>query len=121
MERRAFAKKPTVVALAGALVAGFIRLIERTSSTVYDPLNFHVEVGAHQPFILAMWHGQFMMLADLNTPDFKVAAIVSRHGDGDFTAAILKRFGIELIRGAGAGTQLRTRPSGRAASEKGRS
>ena len=109
MERRILAKKPTVVALAGAVVAGFIRLIKRTSSTVYEPFNFHVEVGAHQPFILAMWHGQFMMLADLNTPDFKVAAIVSRHGDGDFTAAILKRFGIELIRGAGAGRRKKDR------------
>jgi lysophospholipid acyltransferase (LPLAT)-like uncharacterized protein len=50
-----------------------------------------------------------MMLADLNTPDFKVSAIVSRHGDGDFTAAILKRFGIELIRGAGAGRRKKDR------------
>jgi hypothetical protein len=56
------------VAVTSALVAGFIRLVKRTSSTTYGPLDFHVEVGAHQPFILAMWHGQFMMLADLNTP-----------------------------------------------------
>ena len=50
-----------------------------------------------------------MMLADLNTPDFKVSAIVSRHGDGDLTAATLKRFGIGLIRGAGAGRRKKDR------------
>ena len=50
-----------------------------------------------------------MMLADLNTPDFKVSAIVSRHGDGDLTAATLERFGIGLIRGAGAGRRKKDR------------
>ena len=50
-----------------------------------------------------------MMLATLNTPDFKVSAIVSRHGDGDLTAATLKRFGIGLIRGAGAGRRKKNR------------
>jgi 3-deoxy-D-manno-octulosonic-acid transferase len=109
MKLRAFAKKPIFVAVTSALVAGLIRLVKRTSSTVYEPLDLHAEVGAHQPFILAMWHGQFMMLAALNTPDFNVSAIVSRHGDGDLTAATLKRFGIGLIRGAGAGQRKKDR------------
>jgi lysophospholipid acyltransferase (LPLAT)-like uncharacterized protein len=109
MQLRAFTKKPIFVAGTSALVAGFIRLVKGTSSTTYEPPNFHAEVGAHQPFILAMWHGQFMMLADLNTPDFKVSAIVSRHGDGDLTAATLSRFGIGLIRGAGAGRRKKDR------------
>ena len=109
MKLRAFAKKPIFVPVTSALVAGFIRLVKRTSSTTYEPLDFHGEVGAHQPFILAMWHGQFMMLADLNIPAFQVCAIVSRHGDGDLTAATLKRFGIGLIRGAGAGRRKKDR------------
>ncbi len=103
------AKKPIFVAGTSALVAGLIRLVKRTSSTTYEPLDFRAEVAAHQPFILAMWHGQFMMLAALNIPDFKVSAIVSRHGDGDLTAATLKRFGIGLIRGAGAGRRKKDR------------
>ena len=109
MKLRAFAKKPIFVAVTSALVAGLIRLVKRTSSTTYEPFDFHAEVAAHQPFILAMWHGQFMMLTDLNTPDFKVSAIVSRHGDGDLTAATLRRFGIGLIRGAGAGRRKKDR------------
>jgi lysophospholipid acyltransferase (LPLAT)-like uncharacterized protein len=109
MEFRAFAKKPVFVGAAGALVATLIRLVKRTSSAVYEPPNFHAKVGANQPFILAMWHGQFMMLADLNTPDFKVSAIVSRHGDGDLTAATLEHFGVRPIRGAGAGGRKKDR------------
>jgi len=109
MKYRAFAEKPSLITITSALIAGLIRLVRRTSSTTYEPFDFHVEVGAHQPFILAMWHGQFMMLADLNIPAFQVCAIVSRHGDGDLTAATLKRFGIGLIRGAGAGRRKKDR------------
>ena len=58
---------------------------------------------------MAMWHGQFMMLADLNTREFKVAAMVSRHGDGDLVAGVLSKFGISAIRGAGAGPCKRDR------------
>ena len=70
MKFRAFAEKPSLITITSALIAGLIRVVRRTSSTTYEPFDFRAEVGAHQPFILAMWHGQFMMLADLNTPAF---------------------------------------------------
>ncbi len=109
MKLRTTLREQGFVTVTSALIAGIIRLVKRTSLVAYEPLDFHAEVGAHQPFILAMWHGQFMMLPTLNRPDFKVAAIVSRHGDGDLTAATLTRFGIGLIRGAGAGKRKKDR------------
>jgi 3-deoxy-D-manno-octulosonic-acid transferase len=104
MKFRAFAKMPTVVALAGAGVAGFMRLVKGTSSAACFPRNFHSEIAADQPFILAMWHGQFMMLAGLNQPGFKVSPIVLRHSDGELVAAPLEHYDIDLIRGGGAGS-----------------
>lgn len=109
MKFQVFAKKPMVVALVGAMVGSFVRLVRGTSSVVFFPGDFHSEIAAYQPFILAMWHGQFMMLAALNKPGWKVAAIVSRHADGELIAATLKRFNIDLIRGAGAGRRKRDR------------
>jgi 3-deoxy-D-manno-octulosonic-acid transferase len=85
------------------VLAGLIRAIKATSKTVYEPCTFFDELRANVPFILAMWHGQFMMLADLNTREFDVAAMVSRHGDAEVIARVLKHFGISAIRGAGAG------------------
>lgn len=58
---------------------------------------------------MTMWHGQFLMLGDLNTREFNVAAMVSRHGDGDLVTGVLKKFGISAIRGAGAGERKRDR------------
>src|SRR5262249_696624 len=51
----------------------------------------------------AMWHGQFMMLAVINTREYPVSAMVARHGDGEIIARVLKSFDIQAIRGAGAG------------------
>lgn len=95
--------------MTGHLVTGLIRTVKKTSHTVYEPPNFFNELRAQVPFILAMWHGQFMMLADLNTREFGVSAVVARHGDAEVVARVLGHFGISAIRGAGAGNRKRDR------------
>jgi lysophospholipid acyltransferase (LPLAT)-like uncharacterized protein len=83
-------------------VAGLIRTVRSTSSTVYEPPEFFDHLRSQVPFIMAMWHGQFMMLPDLNTREYPVEAMVARHGDAELVAKVLSRFGISAIRGAGA-------------------
>lgn len=96
-------------AAAGRFVAGLIRTVRRTSSTVYEPDDFFDRLRSQVPFIMAMWHGQFMMLPDLNTREYRVEAMVARHGDAELVASVLSRFGISAIRGAGAGDRRRDR------------
>ena len=57
-----------------------------------------------------MWHGQFGLLP-LIKPDrpADVACMVARHGDAEMIGATLERFGMSLIRGAGAGVRRRDR------------
>jgi len=96
--------------LAGRAVASLIRLVERTSRTVYEPDDLLARLGAEHPVIVAVWHGQFMMTAGfLPSPDTKVAAMVARHGDAEFIGAAMAHFGVELIRGAGAGGRRKDR------------
>jgi 3-deoxy-D-manno-octulosonic-acid transferase len=83
--------------------------VKATSRTVHEPPNLIDNLRAQVPFILAMWHGQFMMLADLNTREFGVSAIVARHGDAEVMARVLEHFGISAIRGAGAGARKKNR------------
>jgi lysophospholipid acyltransferase (LPLAT)-like uncharacterized protein len=94
---------------AGRIVTGLIYTVKKTSHAVYEPPTFFDDLRSQVPFIMAMWHGQFMMLADLNTREFDVAAMVARHGDGEIVAHFLKQFGISAIRGAGAGHRKRNR------------
>jgi 3-deoxy-D-manno-octulosonic-acid transferase len=95
--------------MTGHLVAGLIRTVRLTSSTVYDPPDFFDRLRSQVPFIMAMWHGQFMMLPDLNTREYTVEAMVARHGDADLVAHVLSQFGISAIRGAGAAGRRRDR------------
>ncbi len=95
--------------MTSRFVAGLIRTVRRTSKTTYEPHNFFDHLRSQVPFIMAMWHGQFMMLPDLNTREYKVEAMVARHGDADLVASVLGQFEIDTIRGAGAGDRKRNR------------
>ena len=98
-----------LTSLAAHSLSGLVKAVKATSHAVHEPPDLIDRLRAQAPFIMAMWHGQFMMLADLNTREFKVAAMVSRHGDGDLVAGVLNKFGISAIRGAGAGARKRDR------------
>jgi 3-deoxy-D-manno-octulosonic-acid transferase len=96
--------------LAGRGLAGLIGLVERTSSAVRDPPDLLERLEACHPAIVAVWHGQFMMTSGFRpAPYVKVAAMVARHGDAEFIGAAMSHFGVELIRGAGAGARRKDR------------
>lgn len=88
---------------AGNLVAGFISLVHRTSTP--PPMwGAHVDVfNQLHPFILAMWHGQFMLLPALPRDDIPTRVMLALHRDAELMGLALKKHDLELIRGAGAG------------------
>jgi 3-deoxy-D-manno-octulosonic-acid transferase len=98
-----------LTAVTSRFIAGLVRTVRRTSKTVYEPHNYFDHLRSQVPFIMAMWHGQFMMLPDLNTREYRVEAMVARHGDAELVARVLAQFGISSIRGAGAGHRRKDR------------
>ncbi len=91
---------------AGHAVAGLIRLVNGTSRAVYEPPDALARLKSEHPLIVAVWHGQFMLTHGFKpAPDVKVAAMVARHGDAEVIGTAMGDFGIELIRGAGAGVR----------------
>jgi len=96
--------------LAGRAVAGLISLVRRTSKTIYEPADALTRLKADHPLIVAVWHGQFMMTSGFRPdPSVKVAAMVARHGDAEVVGTAMEQFGVELIRGAGAGGRRKDR------------
>ena len=109
MLKRLSASKPAV-ALGAALAASYIRLIYATSTIKREPADTVAKLFEEHPQILAMWHGQFVLLPKLKPErPAEVKAMVSRHGDAELIGAVLKKFGMDLIRGAGAGKRRRNR------------
>lgn len=101
---------PALIALGGAVASAYIRLVYATSRITTEPRDIEATLFSQHPQIIALWHGQFLMMPKLkpNRPA-DVACMVARHGDGELIGAVLKRFGMWLIRGAGAGTRRRNR------------
>jgi 3-deoxy-D-manno-octulosonic-acid transferase len=101
---------PLVVGIGSALAAAYIRLVYKTSEVRRDPADTDAKLFSQHPQIFAMWHGQFGMLPKIKPErPADVAAMVARHGDAELIGAVLKRFGMWLIRGAGAGPRRRDR------------
>ncbi len=101
--------KSSLNKLAGRAVAGLIDTVIRTSRIVYEPSNALDKLESGHPLIFAVWHGQFQMSVGLRPPGCKVSAMVARHGDAELIGEAMSRFGVDLIRGAGAGGRRKDR------------
>lgn len=96
----------------GLLLAGYLRLVRATSRVTTDPADLYEKAGPEMPVIVAMWHGQHFMVPFARRPQDPAAALVSRHGDGEFNALALQRLGIRAIRGSGARERARMHEKG---------
>lgn len=75
--------------------------MRRTNGFVQEPEGFVARIAPELPAIVAMWHGQHFMVHYAWPSDARVAALISRHEDGEINATILRRLGVEPIRGSG--------------------
>lgn len=101
--------KTKLTRFAGRSLARLIRHVGRTSDIVYDPPDLMQKLTGAHPAIVASWHGQFMMLVMLKPREVPVSAMVARHGDAELIGEAMRMFGVELIRGAGAGDRKKDR------------
>lgn len=97
---KTIARSSAVQETLGFLMACYLRLVARTNRLVLDPPDIRERVEL--PVIGAMWHGQHFMITFAQEPGDKVAALVSRSGDGEMNAIALRHLGIEAIRGSGS-------------------
>lgn len=98
----AFLKSRIVQETLGGALALYLKLVRRTNRFVVEPADIFERVRPELPLIVAMWHGQHVMIP-FSRPDWMPASsLVSRHGDGGFNAIALRHLGIGAIRGSGA-------------------
>jgi len=101
--------------LAAPVFSTFVKFVLATSSRVSDPPDYVARARELHPSIIALWHGQFFLLPGIYPREIPGRAMVSRHDDAEALARVLRRFGLELIRGAGAGSRRRDRGGAEAA------
>jgi lysophospholipid acyltransferase (LPLAT)-like uncharacterized protein len=87
----------------GLLLAAYIGLVRRTNRFTFAPPDLDEAIAGQTPLIVAMWHGQHFMISFAWPRSIaRMAALISRHGDGGVNAVALRRLGVTPIRGSGA-------------------
>jgi len=89
-------RRPLQVAAAPVLT-NYIKFVISTSTVVSDPPNWLARVQALHPSIIALWHGQFLLLPGIYPPVIPGRAMISRHDDAEALARVLRYFGLGLI------------------------
>src|SRR5271166_459332 len=87
----------------GKLAAGHIRTVHTTSNIIREPADTDSYLEKLNPMIVAMWHGQFLLLPLIKPKTVPVHNMVAKHTDGEMIGRTLLHFDMGLIRGAGAG------------------
>lgn len=86
----------------GFLLASYLRLVERTSRFTTVPADLDAYIEGKTPLIVAMWHGQHLMLPFARPHTIgPTAALISRHEDAGAQALALEHLGITAVRGSG--------------------
>ena len=85
--------------LLGSLAGRYIRFVERTSTLVPGSDDGDAVMAANHPAIIAMWHGEFMLVAPLAPKGFDIANMVALHGDAELIGRALETFDMALVRG----------------------
>lgn len=85
----------------GALIAAYLRLVHRTCRLTVVPDDAYERFDGGQPVIIAMWHGQHLMIPFLRRHYHNVKVLISRHRDGELNALAAERLGVGTIRGSG--------------------
>jgi 3-deoxy-D-manno-octulosonic-acid transferase len=107
-------RSETFLATSSRLAAGYLSRIRDKATILQDPADFDRRFAAHAPSIVAMWHGQFLMIPAVAPKSVRYSCMVATHGDGELISRTLDRFGLGLIRGAGAGNRRKDRGGARA-------
>jgi 3-deoxy-D-manno-octulosonic-acid transferase len=95
--------------IAGRSFARYIKFVHRTARLKTEPADVPAYAAPLEPFILAFWHGQFMLVPMMRPPGMPIRVMVARHGDGETLAEVFRGLSLELIRGAGAGGRRKDR------------
>lgn len=88
--------------MIGSAAANYIRLVGATNKLTYEGEVDYQSLDLSKPFIIAVWHGQHLLLPAVRRKDHRIVALVSRHRDGDLNAIVAEKLGVETVRGSAA-------------------
>jgi lysophospholipid acyltransferase (LPLAT)-like uncharacterized protein len=86
---------------AAHVLHGLLVFIYRTNRPVDASEDMRARIAGHEPVIIALWHGQQMLVQFTRPEGEHVAGLVSKSADAEINARVLKLAGNEVVRGSG--------------------
>lgn len=91
-----------VTRLAGRSAAAYLRFVRRTSTLEFEPSDPYEFFGHLLPGIVAMWHGQHLMVPFIRREGHDVRVMISKHRDGEINAIAAESLGLGTVRASAA-------------------
>lgn len=87
--------------LGGTVLAGFVRLVVRTSRVTYDPPDFLAQAAAREPAIYVAWHAN-VLATTMMVPDARrLSVMTSPHPDGRMASSLAAAMGMTPVKATG--------------------
>ena len=103
---------PVAHEVLGFLFAAYLRFIRRANRFVQEPADLEDFLTREAPVIVAMWHGQHLMVTYARPKSIaRAAALISLNRDAGAQAVALRHLGVAPVRGS-AGKPGRFRQKG---------
>ena len=101
---RSITKTPFAVSIMSRLAIWYLKLVHKTNRYTVEPADILEQITPIQPVIVAVWHGQHILLPVIPI-GLNASAMISKNLDGDVTARIVEHFGNSVIRASGGRQQ----------------
>lgn len=99
--RAPLARSRFVKNLVASVLAGVIRLVDRTNPRVAGSHDLEKAIAEHSPAIAALWHGQHLLGPAINPKKHRLVALFSRSADAELNALVAEKLGFGIVRGSG--------------------
>jgi len=86
----------------GVTAAYYLSFVWHTTRVTIEPAGAVERAAKQVPIILAMWHGQHLLVPFLRPKNVPTKVLISRHRDGEINAAAVEALGNQSIRGSGS-------------------
>lgn len=93
------------------LATGYLELVYWTNKFIVEPENALDVVKPEQPVVLAVWHGQHILLPALRI-NMPASVMISRSFGGEITARVARIYGSKAIRASGGRARMKSLEKG---------
>lgn len=97
---RWFAQNETFASVVSWLLVRYLKFVFKTNKWKVEPENILEEVKPDLPVIVAVWHGQPVLLPAVPI-GLTASVMISKSLDGEITAKVAEAFGASTIRASG--------------------